>query len=151
MTRARQYVCPNSEWAPSDDRARSRCAIAASTFWALYGQVTLPSLLVMAFICFSQVLPLFQSVSDVGPPTIYAQLRGELRRQLIACLRHGHSTRMARTRGTDRRGQIPDMVSIHVRPPEIEDDCCLGIGKATSSRAQETNRLSPFWSNGPAA
>jgi IS30 family transposase len=52
---------------------------------------------------------------------IYAQPRGELRRQLIACLRHGHSTRMSRTRGTDRRGQIPDMVSIHVRPPEIED------------------------------
>jgi IS30 family transposase len=52
---------------------------------------------------------------------IYAQPRGELRRQLIACLRHGHSTRLPRTRGTDRRGQIPDMVSIHVRPPEIED------------------------------
>jgi len=48
---------------------------------------------------------------------IDAQLRGELRRQLVACLRHGHSTRMPRTRGTDRRGQIPDMVSIHVRPP----------------------------------
>ena len=52
---------------------------------------------------------------------IYAQPRGELRRQLIACLRHGHSTRMPRTRGADRRGQIPDMVSIHVRPPEIND------------------------------
>ncbi|SAL80771.1 integrase catalytic subunit [Caballeronia arvi] len=54
-----------------------------------------------------------------APPS--AQPRGELRRQLIACLRHGHNTRMSRTRGTDRRGQIPDMVSIHVRPPEIED------------------------------
>jgi IS30 family transposase len=52
---------------------------------------------------------------------IYAHPRGELRRQLIACLRHGHSTRLPRTRGTDRRGQIPDMVSIHVRPPEVED------------------------------
>jgi IS30 family transposase len=29
--------------------------------------------------------------------------------------------RMPRTRGTNRRGQIPDMVNIHVRPPEIED------------------------------
>jgi hypothetical protein len=29
--------------------------------------------------------------------------------------------RMPRTRGTDRRGPIRDMVSIHVRPPEIED------------------------------
>jgi IS30 family transposase len=52
---------------------------------------------------------------------IYAQPRGELRRQLIACLRHGHSTRLPRTRGNDRRGQIPDMVSIHVRPPEVND------------------------------
>ena len=52
---------------------------------------------------------------------IYAQPRGELRRQLIACLRRGHSTRMSRKRGTDRRGKIPDMVSIHVRPPEVDD------------------------------
>ncbi len=52
---------------------------------------------------------------------IYAHPRGELRRQLIACLRHGRSTRMPRSRGADRRGQIPDMVSIHVRPPEVED------------------------------
>ena len=52
---------------------------------------------------------------------IYAQPRGELRRQLIACLRQGRGTRLPRTRGTDRRGQIPDMVSIHVRPPEVED------------------------------
>jgi IS30 family transposase len=52
---------------------------------------------------------------------IHAQPRGELRRQLIACLRRGRSTRMPRTRGDDRRGQIPDMVSIHVRPPEVQD------------------------------
>jgi IS30 family transposase len=52
---------------------------------------------------------------------IYAQPRGELRRQLIACLRRGRSTRMPRTRGDDRRGQIPDMVSIHMRPPEVQD------------------------------
>lgn len=52
---------------------------------------------------------------------IYAQPRGELRRQLIACLRRGRSTRLPRSRGTDRRGQIPAMVSIHVRPPEVND------------------------------
>jgi IS30 family transposase len=52
---------------------------------------------------------------------IYAQPRGDLRRQLIACLRHGRSTRLPRSRGTDRRGQIPEMVSIHVRPPEVND------------------------------
>ena len=52
---------------------------------------------------------------------IYAQPRGELRRQLIACLRHGRSTRLPRSRGSDRRGRIPEMVSIHVRPPEVDD------------------------------
>ena len=45
----------------------------------------------------------------------------ELRRQLIALLRQGKSTRRPRSAGQDRRGKIPDMVSIHVRPPEIED------------------------------
>ena len=52
---------------------------------------------------------------------IYAQPRGELRRQLIACLRQGKSTRLPRSRGTDRRGQIPEMVSIHLRAPEVAD------------------------------
>ena len=28
---------------------------------------------------------------------------------------------MPRSRGDDRRGQIPEMVSIHVRPPEVDD------------------------------
>ena len=51
---------------------------------------------------------------------IYAQPRGELRKQLVACLRHGRSTRMPRSRGEDRRGQITDMVSIPVRPPEVD-------------------------------
>jgi IS30 family transposase len=52
---------------------------------------------------------------------IYAYPRGELKRELIACLRQGKSTRLPRSRGTDRRGQIPEMVSIHVRPPEVDD------------------------------
>lgn len=52
---------------------------------------------------------------------IYAHAKGELRQDLIACLRQGQSTRRPRRRGQDRRGQIPDMVSIHLRPPPIED------------------------------
>jgi transposase, IS30 family len=52
---------------------------------------------------------------------IYAQPVGELRRDLIACLRHAHNKRVPRSKGQDRRGQIPDMLSIHLRPPEIED------------------------------
>jgi IS30 family transposase len=43
-----------------------------------------------------------------------------------ACIRYGHSTRLPRLPSTDRRGQIPDMVCIHVRPPEVEDRVMLG-------------------------
>ena len=53
--------------------------------------------------------------------TIYAYPKGELRRQLIALLRQGKSSRKRRSAGQDRRGQIPEMVSIHVRPPEADD------------------------------
>nr|ART39010.1 H93 [uncultured bacterium] len=72
---------------------------------------------------------------------IYAPPCGELRRQRIACLRHGRSTRRPRSRGTDRRGQLPDMVSIHVRPPQVEDrlmpgpwegDLIKGAGNASA-------------------
>lgn len=52
---------------------------------------------------------------------IYALPVGELRKELIICLRQGQSTRRPRSGGVDRRGQIPEMVSIHMRPPEIED------------------------------
>ena len=46
---------------------------------------------------------------------IYALPVGDLRKELII------TTRRPRSGGVDRRGQIPDMVSIHLRPPEIED------------------------------
>ncbi len=52
---------------------------------------------------------------------IYAMPRGELRKEVIGWLRFGHNKRRRRARGKDRRGQIPDMVSIHDRPPEIEE------------------------------
>jgi IS30 family transposase len=47
--------------------------------------------------------------------------RGELRAGLLSCLRQGRSGRKRRSRGQDRRGQIADMTSLHVRPPEVED------------------------------
>ena len=52
---------------------------------------------------------------------IYVMPRGELRSDFIECLRFGHAKRRPRARGKDRRGAIPDMTSLHVRPPEIED------------------------------
>lgn len=52
---------------------------------------------------------------------IYAMPKGELRKDLIACLRRAKAKRMPRSRGEDRRGQMPDLLSIHVRPPEAND------------------------------
>lgn len=83
---------------------------------------------------------------------IYAQPVGELKRELIATLRHAHNKRVPRSKGQDRRGQIPDMVSIHVRPPEIEDrqfpghwegDLIKGAGNASAvgTLVERTSRL----------
>jgi IS30 family transposase len=52
---------------------------------------------------------------------IYAHPKGELRKALVACLRQARNTRRPRSGGEDRRGRIPEMVSIHVRPPEVND------------------------------
>ena len=52
---------------------------------------------------------------------IYAVPRGALRKELVALLRQGRGARKPRSRGTDRRGALQDIVSIHVRPPEVED------------------------------
>ena len=51
---------------------------------------------------------------------IYVMPRGELKRELIDCLRQSRGKRRPRSRGQDRRGRIPDMTSLHVRPPEVE-------------------------------
>lgn len=62
--------------------------------------------------------------------TIYTYLytlpRGSLRKELIQQLRQGERGRQRRKRGTDRRGQIPNMLSIHERPVEVSDRCVPG-------------------------
>ena len=83
------------------------------------------------------------SAMQVSHETIYAALyvlpRGTLRKELLSHLRQRH--RQRRKRGKllhDRRGQIPDLVSVHERPAEVEDreiaghwegDLILGKGK----------------------
>lgn len=52
---------------------------------------------------------------------IYAMPRGELRRQHVALLRQARGARRPRTRGIDRRGTLPDLPSIHLRPPEANE------------------------------
>ncbi len=53
---------------------------------------------------------------------IYAMPRGALRRELTVLLRQGRAAQRPRSRGADRRGQLyEDALSIHVRPPAVED------------------------------
>ncbi|MBI3710313.1 MAG: IS30 family transposase [Proteobacteria bacterium] len=57
--------------------------------------------------------------------TIYVALyvlpRGELRRELLACLRQGHKTRRPRSRGTDRRNRIAEELRIAARPAAVAE------------------------------
>jgi len=52
---------------------------------------------------------------------LYALPRGALRRELLDCLRQRRKRRRPRSRGTDRRGQLSNMTSIHLRPPEVDE------------------------------
>ena len=42
------------------------------------------------------------------------------------CLRCAKAKRMSHSRGEDRRGQMPDLLSIHVRPPQASDRAFRG-------------------------
>jgi transposase, IS30 family len=57
--------------------------------------------------------------------SLYVQSRGELRGQLARHLRTGRERRKTRGR-VERRGRIPDLVSISERPPEVEDRAVPG-------------------------
>ena len=88
--------------------------------------------------------------------TIYAALyvlpRGTLRTELLAALRQARKARRPRTRGTDRRGHIPNMTSIADRPAEVaartvpghwEGDLIKGArnGSAVGTLVERTTRL----------
>src|ERR1022692_4146835 len=62
--------------------------------------------------------------------TLYAMPRGELRRELIACLRWSRDKRRSKTRTPDGRGHIAEMQSIHLRPPEVADRLIPGHWEA---------------------
>jgi IS30 family transposase len=57
--------------------------------------------------------------------SIYVQGRGQLRRELAACLRSGRAQRRPRGR-LENRNKIRDMVMISERPPEIADRAVPG-------------------------
>jgi IS30 family transposase len=57
--------------------------------------------------------------------SLYVQGRGELRRELAACLRTGRTARKPRGR-VEQRGRIPAMVNISQRPAEVADRAVPG-------------------------
>lgn len=67
--------------------------------------------------------PLLAALPSVSHETIYCAIyampRDTLRTELLSLLRKGHKNRIPRARGTARKGGIPNMTSIHLRPPEV--------------------------------
>ncbi|KRD75717.1 IS30 family transposase [Lysobacter sp. Root983] len=57
---------------------------------------------------------------------IYATPRGAMRRELVQLLRQHKCARRPRGQGANRRGQLADLPSIHVRPPEAEERLAPG-------------------------
>ena len=93
---------------------------------------------------------------QLSAETIYAGLyvlpRGTLRSALLAALRQARKARRPRARGTDRRGQIPNMTPIAERPAEVatrtvpghwEGDLIKGArnGSAVGTLVERTTRL----------
>lgn len=83
---------------------------------------------------------------------IYAVPRGELRRELIACLRQDKPLRGRKPKGSERRGKLCNMTNIKERPDEIEGrqvpghwegDLLLGAGGASAigTLVERTTRL----------
>lgn len=87
-------------------------------------------------------LPLMQTSHESIYRYVYVVARGELQRELAACLRRHHRTRKPHRRGvTATQGKLQDMVLIDQRPPEVENrlipghyegDLILGAGNKSA-------------------
>ena len=85
--------------------------------------------------------------------SIYLYPRGELRRELKACLRTGREIRVRRGRGTERRGKIIDAARIGDRPAEAEGrlvpghhegDLVMGSKASNSAVATVVERMTGY-------
>jgi IS30 family transposase len=95
---------------------------------------------------------------ETSSTILYVLPRGELKRELLAALRHRRKHRKSRRTSHDRRGVIPDMISIEERPAEVaartvsghwEGDLLLGRRHASAlgtlvERTTRTTRLVPL-------
>ena len=65
------------------------------------------------------------SLMRIAPETIYAHLyvlpRGELKKELLACLRQNRKRRHKQSRFAPNERKLEDMLSIEERPEEVED------------------------------
>jgi len=68
-------------------------------------------------------LPMPELVPSVSHETIYCAIyampRNTLRTELVGLLRKSHKTRLPRARGSARKGCLPNMTNISLRPPEV--------------------------------
>ena len=87
---------------------------------------------------------------------LYVLPRGSLRSELLAALRQARNARRPRARGTDRRGQIPNMTPIAECPAEVatrtvpghwEGDLIKGARKGSVVGTLSSGR--PAWSSWP--
>jgi len=65
--------------------------------------------------------PTMQVSHETIYTAIYAMPRGALRRDVLALLRQARGYRRRTRQGNDARGRMPDLPSIHLRPPEANE------------------------------
>jgi IS30 family transposase len=70
--------------------------------------------------------------------------RGELRRELIGCLRHATPARGRKPKGSELRGKLAGMTNIKDRPGEIEDRLVPGHWEGDLSRLTALLGISPL-------
>ncbi len=89
---------------------------------------------------------------ETSSVALYVLPRETLRSELLAALRQARKARRPRARGTDRRGQIPNMTRLAERPAEVatrtvpghwEGDLLKGArnGSAVGTLVERTTRL----------